>query len=226
MRNFTLILALLIAGLTVNAQTGKELKKQGDEAYKSKNYPKAVLDYSRAIEAYKSEGTIDTSIFYNATIAAYKAKNYEKIIPFSQKAIELGHEKSRLCYYIQALAHDKQGNDDEYFVTLVKGHEAYPGYSKIGNKLAIAYLKKGTEPYNEAANIIKEAEQYRESDTDKYMAELERANKKFKEALESFEKAYEANAEEKQVLNLLLSVYKNLEMESKANKINSELQSL
>ncbi|MDA3865734.1 MAG: hypothetical protein PF489_03170 [Salinivirgaceae bacterium] len=76
MKNLTLILALLVAGLTVNAQTGKELKKQGDEAYKSKNYPKAVLDYSRAIEAYKSEGTIDTSIFYNATIAAYKAKNY------------------------------------------------------------------------------------------------------------------------------------------------------
>ncbi|MDA3865733.1 MAG: hypothetical protein PF489_03165 [Salinivirgaceae bacterium] len=108
----------------------------------------------------------------------------------------------------------------------MKGHEAYPGYSKIGNKLAVAYLKKGTEPYNEAANIIKDAEQYRESDTDKYMAELERANKKFEKALESFEKAYDANAKEEQVLNLLLSVYKNLEMEEKADKINSELQSL
>ncbi len=226
MKQTSLLVAFLLISLMTIAQTGKEFKKSAAEAYKAKNYPKAFLDYKRAAEAYKSEGKTDTALFYNATIAGYKAKKYEDLIPFATKAIELGYEKAYLAYYIKALAYAKTDNDEKYFETLKNGHEDFPNYSKISKKLAKAYLKKGLEPYKKGADIVKEAEPLRESDVDKYNTKLEEAGKKFEEARQIFEKAYEANPKEKQVLKFLLAVYQSLEMEDKAQKIDSELKSM
>lgn len=226
MHKITLIFGMLFISFALMSQTAQELEKSGNEAYKADNFKKALLDYSRAIEAYKAESITDTALYYNATIAGYKAKEWEAIIPLAQKAIDLEHEKSHLCYYLKITAYEKLDKSEDFMATLIKGHEAFPNYSKISKKLAIEYLKQGTDPFNEGAQITKNAEQYRESDTDKYMEEQEKAKVKFQEAMVIFEKAYEANAKEKQVLELLQSVYNSLELSKKAEKINAEIKAL
>lgn len=226
MRRIGLLVTLLLSGAIAMAQTGKAFEKKATEAYKAKNYPKAFLDYSRAVDAYEAAGKTDTALYYNATIAGYKAKKFEELIPFATKAIELEYKKAHLAYYIKARAYKFLEEQDKYFETLKEAHKAYPDYDRISKKLALAYLKKGMKPYKEAAKIIEEAEPLRESNTEKYMKEVDKANKKFNEARVLFEKAYEANAKEEQVLKFLLSVYQNLEMKDKADKINAELEAL
>ncbi len=226
MKQIGLLVAFLLISLMTIAQTGQAYEKSAGEAYKAKNYPKAFLDYKRAAEAYKAQGKTDTALFYNATIAGYRAKKFDELIPFANKAIELGYEKAYLAYYIKAIAYNKLNDDEKYFETLKAGHKDYPNYSKISKKLAKVYLKKGLKPYKEGAGIVKEADPLRESDVDKYQAKLEEASKKFEEARKIFEKAYDANPKEKQVLKFLLAVYQSLEMEDKAQKIDSELKAM
>lgn len=223
MKRLSVLVLLTLSGLIAFAQTGKEFKKNATDAYQAKNYPKAFLDYSRAVEAYEKEGIVDTSLYYNTSIAGYKAKKYEELIPFAQKAIDLKYEKAHLAYYIMAIAYDKLKQDDKYLEALEKGHEAFPKYSKISNKLAIAYLKEGMNPYKEGAQIITNAEPIRETDTEKYLKELDKANAKFKESLDVFLKAYEANPKEEQVLKILVSVYQSLDMKDKAAEIEAKL---
>jgi hypothetical protein len=226
MKKISLLVLITLTGLITLAQTGKEFEKNGTEAYDAKNYQKAFLDYTRAVEAYEKEGTTDTALFYNTTIAGYKAKKYQELIPFAQKTIDYKYEKAHLAYFIMAVAYEKLNNDEKYIETLIKGHEAFPKYSKISKKLAIAYLKEGMKPYQEGAKIITDAEPMRESDTDNYLKEIEKANAKFKEALDIFLKAYEANNKEEQVLKVLLTVYQSLEMEDKAAEIDQKIQSM
>jgi hypothetical protein len=226
MKRLSVLVLLTVIGMFAIAQTGKEFEKNATDAYQAKNYPKAFLDYSRAVEAYEQEGKTDTALYYNTTIAGYKAKKYEELVPFAQKAIDLKYEKAHLAYYIMAIAYEKIDQEDKYLETLKKGHEAFPKYGKISNKLAIAYLKEGMKPYKEGAKIITDAEPIRESDTENYLKEVEKANAKFKEALEIFLKAYEANNKEEQVLKVLLTVYQNLEMEDKAAEIDEKLKSI
>jgi tetratricopeptide (TPR) repeat protein len=223
MKRLSVLVLLTLVGLIAVAQSGKEFEKNANDAYQAKNYPKAFLDYSRAVEAYEKEGKADTALYYNTTIAGYKAKKYEELVPFAQKAIDLKYEKAHLAYYLMAVAYDKLGKDEEYMEALEKGHKAFPNYKKISQKLAIAYLKEGMKPYKEGAQIITDAEPIRESDTEKYLAEIEKANAKFKESLEVFLQAFEANPKEEQVLKVLLSVYQNLEMQDKAAEIESKL---
>ncbi|PLX15048.1 MAG: hypothetical protein C0599_17520 [Salinivirgaceae bacterium] len=226
MKRLSLLVLLTLAGMIALAQSGKEFEKNATEAYQAKNYQKAFLDYSRAAEAYETEGKVDTSLYYNTTIAGYKAKKYEELIPYAQKAIDLKYEKAHLAYFIMAISYEKLDKEDKYLETLIKGHEAFPKYSKISKKLAIAYLKEGMKPYQEGAKIITDAEPMRETDTDNYLKEVEKANAKFKEALEIFLKAYEANNKEEQVLKVLLTVYQSLEMEDKASEIDEKLKSI
>lgn len=226
MKRIALLVVTLMTGLAVFAQTGKEYEKMAQEAYKAKNYPKAFLDYTRAVETYESEGVTDTALYYNATITGYKARKFDELIPYATKAIELKHEKAHLAYYIKAIAYDKLDKNAEYLKTLEAGHEAYPSYGRISKKLAVAYLKKGMEPYKKGAEIVQSAESLRESKPEQYKKEIEKANANFEEARKIFEKAYEANPKEKQVLKSLAAVYQSLELEEKAAKINSELQSL
>lgn len=226
MKRIVLLAVVILVGLATFAQTGKEYEKQAQDAYKAKNYPKAFLDYTRAVETYEAEGVTDTALYYNVTITGYKARKYEELIPYAEKAIELGHDKAHLAYYIKAIAYDKLGKDEKYLETLKSGHRAFPSYGRISKKLAVAYLKQGMEPYKAGAQIVQNAEPLRESEPEKYKAEIEKANEKFEEARKIFEKAYEANPKEEQVLKSLAAVYQSLEMEEKAEKINSELQSL
>ncbi len=226
MKRIVLLVAALITGLIVFAQTGKGYEKMAGEAYKAKNYPKAFLDYTRAIDAYKAQGVTDTAVYYNATIAGYKARKFEELIPFAEKAIDLKHDKAHLAYYLKAIAYDKLGEDEKYLKTLEAGHDAFPSYDRISKKLAVAYLKQGMKPYKKGADIIQNAETLRESKPEEYNKEVEKANEKFEEARKIFEKAYEANPKEKQVLKSLAAVYQSLDLEEKAEKINNELQSL
>lgn len=226
MKRIGLLVTLLMMGAITFAQTGKELEKTAEDAYDAKNYPKAFLNFTRAIKAYEKEGITDTAIYFNAAVAGFKGKKYEEFIPYATKAIELKHKKAHLAYYIKALAYKQTGNSEKYLETLKKGYKAFPNYTKLGKKLAIAYLKKGMEPYKAAGEIVEKAEPLRESNTEKYLKKIEKSNKKFEEARVIFEKAYEANPKEQQVLKLLLNVYQNLEMEKKAEKIQTELNAL
>jgi hypothetical protein len=53
MKRLSVLVLLTLVGLIAVAQSGKEFEKNANDAYQAKNYPKAFLDYSRAVEAYE-----------------------------------------------------------------------------------------------------------------------------------------------------------------------------
>lgn len=226
MKEIKALVVLLSIALTMNAQTAKELKKSGTEAYETKNYPKAFIDYSKAISEFEKAGTIDTALYYNTTYIGYKSKNYEKLIPYAEKTIKLGYKKANIAYYILAKAYKETGNNDKYIETLKKGHEAFPNDKRINKTIAIAYINEGLAPYDAGAKIVAAAEKFRTSDVDKYKAEIKKANEKFEESKNIFEKAYKIAPKNKQLLKALKAAYESLNQKDKALKIKKELEAL
>lgn len=94
-----------------NEEALKE-KEQGNAAYKSKNFTKAIQHYQKAIEIDPSEITF----YSNLAAVHFEKKEYEECVKVCEKAVDVGRE-NRADFKLIAKAWNRAGN----------------GYRKLGN---------------------------------------------------------------------------------------------
>lgn len=145
-------------------------KQLGNEAYKKKNFEKALQHYNKAVELDPTE------IIYLLNIAAvyFEQKEYDKCIAQCEKAIEVGRE-NRADFKLIAKAFTRIGH----------------AYKKMGNwKQAKVYYEKSMSEHrtpeiktllSDIDKIIKEEERKAYIDPVKAEEEKELGNQKYKD---------------------------------------------
>ena len=202
-------------------------KKEGNIAYKAKEYGKAFDNYKLALELLEKDEIVDSVLYFNTGFASYKAKQYSDAIPYFDKCIELGI-KGEKPYKNKAVCLSKNKDFKGMEDVLLVAVEKYPDVKKLKDLLAHSYLKQGLGFYKEGNGIKKTANEsgWNESDPDKFKAEYAKADVKYNEALPFMEKAYANNAKNKSVLKALVNIYTNLDNQELVTKYQAELDAV
>ena len=130
----------------VVAQKFKEL---GNDAYRKKDYAKALKNYAKAIELEPNE-----IAFYNNSAAAYlEMKNYDECIKFCQQACEIGKKnRAELKFIFKGFRRMGQA------------------YEEMGNP------KMAKVVFEEAKVFVEKAQKKNDkSDCEKFLSEIEQA---------------------------------------------------
>jgi len=91
--------------LSPEKQQAVEQKELGNEAYKGKNFAKALEHYNKAVQMDPTEMT-----FLNNIAAVYfEQKNYDECVKQCEKALEVGRE-NRADFKVMAKAYSRIGN--------------------------------------------------------------------------------------------------------------------
>ncbi|TAJ11348.1 tetratricopeptide repeat protein [Marinilabiliaceae bacterium JC017] len=186
-------LLIFFTGVTfAQDKTAAELKNEGNEALRSKNYKQALTLYEQAIDVWAEGEEMDAAMIYNTANCARKLKNFDKALKYYTQSKELNYKSDISTYYI-AYSLKNQDKEEEMEKVLMKGLEEFPTskYIKHMKKMLVTYyLKLGSEPYNAAGQILGTAAT---ADPSQYDAITAKANAKFEEAKPFFAKALEVD---------------------------------
>jgi len=136
-----------------------------------------------------------------------------------EKAIAAEPDNANL-YYNLAFISEQTGDDEAAVANYKKAIEADPNYFDATFNLAVNH-------YNKAAEILKEAN---EMDLRTYQKEgkniEEKAQIEFKNALPYLEQAHQIKPDDRVVIETMQTVYVQLDMNDKAEALNSKLEAL
>jgi tetratricopeptide (TPR) repeat protein len=142
-------------GAIAQEESAGELKNQGNEALRAKNYKGALESFEKAIAAWGEE-EMDAAMVYNAATSARKIKNYEKAQKYYGESKNLGYKADASTYYI-ASSLKSMGKNEEMEKVLLAGIEEY-GTSKyvahMKKMLAGYYVKESNKLYQEGQGIL------------------------------------------------------------------------
>lgn len=201
MRKFFLAIVLCFAVMVGFAQDEKsaiDFKNEGNEALRTKDYPKALQLFEQAVAKWGDEPK-DTAMVYNMAYCAYQTKSFDKAISLFNEAIQLKY-KEETAYLYKANSYKMLKKDDEYVKTLEEALAASPENAKVKSMLATVYLKEANVFYASGAKILKEAAadvaaaKYKTTDP-QYKEADAKAKEEFKKALPIVEKALEYDPE-------------------------------
>lgn len=131
-----------------------EFNNNGVEAYNTKNYEKALLNFEKAVATKQLIGQVDTMGIQNSSAAAYLSKNYVKAAEYAEKMADL--KKEPVKYYTSAYQYYKQAEQKEKALTVLKkARTAYPENMDL-LKTEIFYYNDNNQP-ELAENLLKEA---------------------------------------------------------------------
>jgi tetratricopeptide (TPR) repeat protein len=149
----TLSISLFITAISF-AQNADVAKSDAIGAEFQEQYAKAAEAFAKAAEAYTTEkNIIDTFCVYHAGLNYYKVKQYEKAIPFIEKAISLNY-KTISGTKMVADCYIKLKQNDKAESILLAAKEKYPANSiDFEKKLGYLYFNSGR--YKESANSFK-----------------------------------------------------------------------
>ena len=217
MKKLIFLFAFCLTVTNIFAQTDpSQLKKEGSDAFNAKNYPVAYAKFS---EYLKQTNNQDSAIAYYCGMAADEVKKYAEAVTFFdiaiQKKFNIGNAYAR-----KALALDAMKKTDEYVATLEAGiaaqkagkvEEAEECFKKVipldhKTYKTNALYSLGVLCYNDGANILKKAAPLANSDADKYAAEKEKADGRFKEAIGYLEEATKVSPEDTKSKTMLSQV--------------------
>ena len=182
----------VIAGFAQDAVDAVQLKNDGNEALRGKNYKKALELFEKSIANWGDQEE-DKAMTYNAGYCAYKTKNYPKAIQYFGKSINDKYKVSTAILY-KANSQRLSGNSEGFEETLEAGIADNPNNTKMKDMLATHYLKEGNAIYKKGAAILKKAAgdvaagKYKTTDP-QYAKATADAKVEFKKALPYFEKA-------------------------------------
>lgn len=190
-------------------KSGAEYKNEGNEALRNKDYAKALELYEKAVANWGEEDTIEDAMIYNMATCARRTENFDKAIKYYEQSKDNEFREDISSYYI-ALSLNKQGKSEEMEQFLVNAIEEYESSKYVGHMkkmLVNYYLKRGSEPYNEASQILASAQNADPSQYDEINA---RANEAFRKAKPWFEKALEYDPENSSALTSLEEIEKRI----------------
>lgn len=197
MKRFFLVIVFclgMVAGFAQDAVDAVQLKNEGNEALRGKDYKKALELYEKSIANWGDEEE-DKAMVYNAGYCAYKVKDYDKAVKYFDESIENSY-KTSTAYLYKANAQRKAGDEDGFVETLEAGIIANPNNTKMKSMLSTYYLKEGNAYYKKGAAILKQAAadvasgKFKTTDA-QYEQATSEAKDEFKKALPLFDKALE-----------------------------------
>ena len=218
MKKFIFLFAFCITVTNIFAQTDpNQIKKEGNDAFNAKNYPVAYAKFS---EYLKQTNNQDSATAYYCGMAADEIKKYAEAVTYFdiaiQKKFNIGNAEEGLkvdpnnkvmvknygLHFLKAgLAAQKAGKAEEAEENFKKviplNHKTYK---------TNALYSLGVLCYNDGANILKKAAPLANSDADKYAAEKEKADARFKEAVDYLEEAAKISPENANVKKMLPQV--------------------
>lgn len=204
---------LLTVGLLISISSiAQESLGKGNTAMQNKQYAEAVKQYEAYFKEDATRYTSDTKTVYNLATAAYKAKQYDKAITYCDKCVE-GNYKADMAAYMKALTYRAKKDDGAYEKALSHCMEKYPESSvasKSKGLLTKIYNKEAAAVYNVGNQIAGSAS----SDPATYVATMEKAIKKYDEAVVIFQKTLKLSPNDSTAKNALASIEsakKNLE---------------
>ena len=195
MKRFFLVIAFcfgIIAGFAQDEKSAIDLKNDGNDALRAKDYPKALQLYEQALSKWGDEPK-DTAMVYNMAVCAYQSKSFDKAIKLYDESIALDYKKETAFLY-KANIYKILKNDEEYEKTLEAALANSPDDDKIKGMLATVYLKEANVFYTAGATILKNAAadvaaaKYKTTD-EPYKSAVEKAKEEFKKALPLVDKA-------------------------------------
>ncbi|PZX15347.1 tetratricopeptide repeat protein [Breznakibacter xylanolyticus] len=185
----TAALAVTVLFSTVNAQEEKSaitLKNEAVDALKVKDYKKALATYEQVMEITKDapEGVV----YYNAATCARTLENYDKAIEYYKQSESLSYRPDQSAFYVGYALNklDKDAEMEVYMTSIMEKYAASTILDKMKALVITYYLKEGSKPYNEAADMLKAAKPADQKELDELNAKVK---VKFAEAKPWFEKA-------------------------------------
>jgi len=152
----TLSLVLMMAfGATAQEESAAELKNQGNEALRAKNYKGALELFEKAIAAWGDE-EMDAAMVYNTATSARKIKNYEKAQKYYNESKSLGYKADVSTYYA-ASSLKSMGNNEEMEKVLLAGIEEFGTSKYVGHMkkmLAGYYVKESNKLYQKGQETL------------------------------------------------------------------------
>src|SRR5690606_603680 len=83
----------MTAGFAQDAVDAIQLKNEGNDALRDKDYKKALELYEKSIANWGEEEP-DNAMIYNAGFCAYRTKQYDKAVKFFDQSIEGDYKAS------------------------------------------------------------------------------------------------------------------------------------
>lgn len=195
MKRFFLAIAFcfgIVVGFAQDEKSAIDLKNEGNEALRTKEYPKALQLFEQALSKWGDEPK-DTAMVYNMAYCAYQSKSFDKAITLFDEAIKLNYKKET-AYLYKANSYKIQKKDEEYVKTLEEALADSPDNAKVKGMLSTVYLKEANVFYSNGAKILKQAAadvaaaKYKTTDP-AYKEAEGKATDEFKKALPLVEKA-------------------------------------
>ena len=188
----------IVVGFAQDEKSAIDLKNEGNEALRTKNYPTALKLYEQALSKWGDEPK-DTAMVYNMAVCAYQSKDFDKAIKLLDETIALNYKKETALLY-KINTYKAMKNDVEYEKALEAALANSPNDGKLKGMLANIYLKEANVFYTAGATILKNAAadvaaaKYKTTD-EPYKVATEKAKDEFKKALPLVEKALVIDSE-------------------------------
>lgn len=216
MKRFFLALTMclgIVVGFAQDEKSAVDLKNEGNDALRDKNYPTALSLYEQALSKWGEEPK-DTAMVYNMAVCAYQAKDFDKAVKYLDESIALDY-KADNAYLYKLNVYKAQKNDELYEKTLEEALADSPGDEKLKGLLANVYLKEANVFYTAGAKILQSAAadvtaaKYKTTD-EPYKAAVEKSKDEFKKALPLIDKALVVDPENETGKQLKAAVEENL----------------
>lgn len=223
---FAAILCLAFTTLySQDTKTANDYKLEGKEAYKQKNYGKALAAFESAIKICEEEKTPDKTLYYNAAYFANKIKNYSKAALYFDKSIKINYKASK-AYLYKAISYKHLKDEKNFELTLKEGLKAFPDNYKLKKQLFNLYFKKGSKDFNAGSEILQKAAPLAKTNPKKYTQEQKKANVIFRKALPLIVKAHNIIPKNKDAVQSLASMYESIGMKDKELEMKNILKTL
>ena len=212
MKKLIFLFAFCLTVTNIFAQTDpSQLKKEGSDAFNAKNYPVAYAKFS---EYLKQTNNQDSAIAYYCGMAADEVKKYadamkktDEYVATLEEGLKVDPDNKTMIknyglHYLKAgIAAQKAGKAEE-------AEECFKKVIPLDHKTykTNALYSLGVLCYNDGANILKKAAPLANSDADKYAAEKEKADGRFKEAIGYLEEATKVSPEDTKSKTMLSQV--------------------
>ena len=223
MKKLIFLFAFCLTVTNIFAQTDpNQLKKEGSDAFNAKNYPVAYAKFSEYLKQTNIRTLQEAVTFFDIAIQkkfntgnayARKAlaldalKKTDEYVATLEEGLKVDPTNKTMIknyglHYLKAgLAAQKAGKAEEaedcFKKVIPLDHKTYK---------TNALYSLGVLCYNDGANILKKAAPLANSDADKYAAEKEKADARFKEAVGYLEEAMKVSPEDTKAKTMLTQV--------------------